>query len=153
MSTDERLGRAVSPDLQAMAGIEPARLELWVTPPDYTGLAPSFISGLAGDVPSGPDAPITLPVGSKIVAQLHDGRGAPMLTLAGQSWPLDARDDRSWALEIVVGADMLVETGGLETEIATEIATEIEITQGGRSLGAWSVGWSDACPVGRPASP
>lgn len=128
-----RFARAVTPSLAVFTGSTPARLELWMTPPDYTGLPPAFIA-LGADRDGQADSAdevIFLPVGSKIIAQVHDGSGTPTLFVGDTSWDLEARDERSWFVEASV-----VPFTGTDGE---SLDTEIEVTQAGRTLGTWPV--------------
>jgi uncharacterized protein (TIGR02302 family) len=95
--TVRRLERAASPDLSAFAP-PPVSLDLWVTPPAYTGLPPIVLRQLAengaggeaasrpaaaeGPPPAGSEpgpASAKVPAGSTLLAQVHGGRGTPVL--------------------------------------------------------------------------
>ncbi len=99
-----RLARAVSPDLTGFGTSIPATVEMWITPPEYTGLAPIFI-----DLEAPPTQPITTPSGSTILALLHDGRGQPVLTLGETAQVLTSVSERSWRVEIPVEATQATE--------------------------------------------
>lgn len=87
-----RLNRALSPDLTQLFAAPPATLELWITPPEYTGAAPLFFT----DSPEGgASAPVAVPDGSLVLAQVHDGRGQPHLSLGQQVFEFTAVDERS----------------------------------------------------------
>ncbi len=92
-----RLARAVSPDLSGLGGVTAATVEMWITPPEYTGLAPIFF-----DPEALPTEPVPVPTGSVILAQLHDGRGQPSLSLGAAEHLLQATSDRSWRVETPV---------------------------------------------------
>lgn len=94
-----RLARAVSPDLTGLGAAAPATVEMWVTPPEYTGLAPVLF-----DPQALPIEPVPTPSGSVILAQLHDGRGQPVLTLGATEHLLEPASDRSWRVQIPVEA-------------------------------------------------
>lgn len=91
----ERLARAVQPALGSGA-VQP-RVELWITPPAYTGHAPLFLK--AGAVPEGQGgaghaapAPASIPVpdGSVAVVRATGISSAPTLVLADQRTPMTA---------------------------------------------------------------
>lgn len=123
-----RLDRAVAPDLAGLSKIPPASFQLWVTPPQHTALAPLFFEAAppsdAAAAAAGAAAPITVPAGSVILAQVHDGRGAPRLSLADAVHPLAPVDDRSWRLELPVAADAAFEA-------------RVTLDQDGKVLAAW----------------
>src|SRR5260221_6970386 len=75
----QRLWRAVTPSFTSGGPAATVGLDVWVTPPDYTGRPPQFL-------PSGaPEAPIAVPTGSMVLAQVHGGRGLPRLTVDDQA--------------------------------------------------------------------
>ena len=65
----ERLLRAVTPSLEGGAPAIAASLDIWVTPPEYTGLPPQFLR------PENRQT-IRIPIGSTLLAQVHGGGGA-----------------------------------------------------------------------------
>ena len=96
-----RLADAAQPDFALWARGAPPVLDLWITPPDYTGAPPSVLSvgtpatstgdaapAVATDAaePS-PPPPLAVPEGSRVVAQLQGGRGAAMLVLGDRAAP------------------------------------------------------------------
>ena len=74
----DRLVRSVRPDIAGRSGMAAASLDIWVTPPEYTGLAPQFLR--PGTVET-----LGIPTGSKLLAQVHGGQAAPRLTIDGES--------------------------------------------------------------------
>ena len=72
----DRVLRALVPQLSLPAGAATAiSLDIWVTPPDYTGEAPLFLQrGTA-------QQPISVPTGSTVLAQVQGGSGAPRLEI------------------------------------------------------------------------
>jgi uncharacterized protein (TIGR02302 family) len=137
-----RLLRAVSPDLSGAAGIPAASLEVWVTPPDYTGLPPRLLTAVpeaAGEAP----APVEVPAGSLILAQLNDGRGEPTLAFGDAARPFREVGERAWRLEVTA------DTGG-----ADGCETRLTISQDGDALAAWPlVVIADKAPQVEFASP
>jgi uncharacterized protein (TIGR02302 family) len=91
-----RLERALVPKMHI--GLNgPFELNIWITPPAYTGMAPIFLQGPAvvsettggvlvassEDTPARP--PIRVPVGSTLLAQAAGSEGAPELILGGRT--------------------------------------------------------------------
>ncbi|MEM1104273.1 MAG: DUF4175 family protein, partial [Pseudomonadota bacterium] len=78
----QRLRQAVSPSLAARAGS--LDLDVWITPPDYTGLAPIFLAGpnaRGGPRPAPPEAPS----GSTISVRLDSAaRNGALILQPGQ---------------------------------------------------------------------
>jgi len=90
-----RLERALVPKMQV--GLNgPFELNIWITPPAYTGMAPIFLAG-PSLVPEGtgslkvsateapPQPPIRVPVGSTLLAQAAGSEGAPELVMGGRT--------------------------------------------------------------------
>ncbi|MFN3608452.1 MAG: DUF4175 domain-containing protein [Hyphomonas sp.] len=69
-----RIGRALSPDLGALAGADKMIVEAWVTPPEHTGRAPIFLQAEMKDV--------RVPVGSEVTLRTQ-APSAPKLILRG----------------------------------------------------------------------
>ncbi|MBL8670301.1 MAG: DUF4175 family protein, partial [Alphaproteobacteria bacterium] len=145
-----RLARAVDPDLNVAAGGLPAALDLWVTPPAYTGVPPVFASAaqpaapaaaaqrqgapgqsrsgagtglLAGDQPImglTPAGKLVVPQGSVITAQVTGSRSAPSFLLDGAAQAFTASEAGAWKVERVL-----------------EFGQRLEVRQGSRVLGSW----------------
>jgi uncharacterized protein (TIGR02302 family) len=118
-----RLAEALMPQLGPLSARNPAVVQLWLTPPAYTGLAPIFVK--AGDdgakqaaaAPKDSAAaptPIDVPVGSKVLARVQGGLGAVRLVVGGRNIPFKSVDDSTSQLEdaIVAGNMLTVEQGG-----------------------------------------
>ncbi|MEE9545282.1 MAG: TIGR02302 family protein [Rhodospirillales bacterium] len=73
-----RLERAFIPRFDGSLG-GPLSLDIWVTPPAYTGLAPLFL-----DKASEKTEAVKVPVGSALMAQTGGTRSAPRLWLGGR---------------------------------------------------------------------
>ncbi|MBO0739611.1 MAG: DUF4175 family protein, partial [Alphaproteobacteria bacterium] len=56
----ERLTRALTPGITAGTPVVAASIDIWVTPPEYTGLAPQFLRASAGQT-------VRIPTGSKLL--------------------------------------------------------------------------------------
>jgi uncharacterized protein (TIGR02302 family) len=121
----DRLGRAVSPQIAGAAAAPPPALDLFVTPPDYTGLPPIYLQaqaspggeaagagGTAG-AEAGPDR-LTLPAGSALAGRVTGGDGAPVLRLGELSRPFEPIAGSSYELETTIrrGHRLAVEQDG-----------------------------------------
>lgn len=116
----DRLNRALSPNLAQILAAPPAGLELWITPPEYTGVAPLFFTATPE---GGATSPVAVPDGSLVLAQVHDGRGQPHLTLGEEVFEFAAVDERSWRTEV-------------PAEATEETTLQLAIRQGRRELAA-----------------
>ena len=131
-----RLERALVPKMNV--GLNgPFELNIWITPPAYTGLAPIFLEGRdalmvssSGDGPARP--PVRVPVGSTLLAQAAGSRQAPVLALGPRTIQfaaigLSEKEDEkgvSYRLQTVLGD-------------ADRSADRIEVNLGAVSLARW----------------
>jgi uncharacterized protein (TIGR02302 family) len=113
----ERLVRAARPDVAALGAAVPPRLEIWITPPAYTGLAPVFPKVAAPD-----GGTLTVPAGSALSAQVSGGGGRSELVVGTVRQPFEVVDDHN---------------GRVRMSLDKSVTVAIE--QGGRRLGSWSV--------------
>ena len=111
-----RLWSAVTPSLEASAGSLPPTLDAWLDPPDYTGAAPIYLS----QVP--PETPVSVPAGSRLIAQVQGGSVLPTLALAEVSTPFAEAASGLWKIELEVTA-----------------GSELVIAQGGQTIGQWQL--------------
>ncbi len=119
----ERLSRAVSPQFAFLASTAPAKLEIWITPPAYTGLAPLFPKRAVADAATPAALPVLqIPVNSVLSAQITGGGGSSVLRLGEQRLPFEAVDQAN--ARII----RKIEAGG-----------PVEISQNGKILGAWTL--------------
>lgn len=81
----QRLGRAVAPSLAEAAVAAPAHVDVWINPPAYTRIPPLFL-----DPERAGAEPLSVPVGSKLLAQVQGGRGAPVLEIGTEQTPFEA---------------------------------------------------------------
>lgn len=110
----DRMRRAVTPGVGAVAAA-PASLDLWITPPAYTGVAPIFATGLVGE------QTLSVPAGSQLLAQVNRaGRGVPVLLLGDERVAMTQVDPGAWRVETPINA-------GKRLAVALEAQT----------LGAW----------------
>jgi len=113
-----RLGQAVVPHLTGLGAETPARLDLWLTPPGYTGLAPMVLNL---ETPAAEnEAPLSVPEGSAVLAQVTGGGDRPVL-LAGEA--------RVEFTEI--------EPGAWRAESSLEAGRWLRVDQGNRTLRRW----------------
>jgi uncharacterized protein (TIGR02302 family) len=126
----ERVRRALVPAV-ADATQPQLAVEIWITPPAYTGAAPILLSNgnanAAVATGSGVDEPVPVPFGSKLLAQVSGVRGQPRLLRADEELefaPLGGEGGRArgWRAETVV-------TSG----------TRLEVAAGWRTLAEWPV--------------
>jgi uncharacterized protein (TIGR02302 family) len=117
-----RLLRALTPDV-ARAAAREAKLDAWLTPPEYTGEPPVFLAGGADG--KAPDGPITTPQGSILVAQVSDAGSAPIVLLPDsghEGEEFDATAENSYRARTPLEQD-----------------GRVAIVLNGRELAAWDV--------------
>jgi uncharacterized protein (TIGR02302 family) len=113
---DERLARAVTPAL-APSSATAVAVELWITPPKYTGRAPIYLH------PSKEErATIQVPAGSTLLAQVTGGRGTPSLRLDSRAIDFTDTGDQAFQATAPLGG-----------------AGRIVVRQRGRDLGDWTL--------------
>ncbi|ACJ01439.1 TIGR02302 family protein [Rhodospirillum centenum] len=126
----ERLGLALQPRIAGLGPAAPASLDVWITPPDYTGLPPVFLTrqpvpaaGTEGDgADAAPAAPVDIPVGSTLLARVSGGSGTPELEIDGSATPFTG-----------------VAGGGFQIDRPVGAGQRLSVTQRGRELGAWNI--------------
>ena len=111
----DRLARALTPTLSGGSSTLAASLDIWVTPPEYTGLPPQFLR-------LGSRETIRIPTGSALLAQVHGGNAVPHLAIDGQGREFDAVDKQNFR------AAATLTTG-----------KKLEVIQGGTALGSWPI--------------
>ncbi len=112
---DRRLLAATEPRFDGAATV-PASLDAWLDPPDYTRLAPIYLGPQAGD------EAIVVPAGSQLLAQVQGGGMAPNLVLDGQATPFTETSTGLWKIDATL-----------------EAGETLSITQGGDTLGHWTL--------------
>ncbi|HKX07523.1 MAG TPA: TIGR02302 family protein, partial [Stellaceae bacterium] len=113
----DRVVRALEPQLSFTPGASvPVSLDIWVTPPDYTGEPPLFLQRDAAN------QAIAVPTGSTVLAQVSGGREPPQIEIAGKSTEFARIDARNYK-----GSATLT-TGD-----------KLTVTQSGRILGSWPI--------------
>jgi len=114
----DRVARAFAPNLAGGAAAVAASFDVWVTPPDYTGLPPQFLRTDNSDNTE----PVRVPTGSALLAQVHGGSAAPRLSIDRESREFTAVDKHNFRIEATLA------TGTLLT-----------VSQGGTTLGRWPI--------------
>lgn len=118
---DERLADALSP--RTAAQIEGLRTDLWVTPPDYTGAPPLFLTGeKAAPVR---DA-VTVPAGSVLTARA-----------AGVSREIRLRADPRGDGRRQTGKTVKLDDGGQESRLTLDRDATVSFRVAGRTVGRW----------------
>lgn len=112
----DRLIRAVTPHLAPSPHAAGATLDIWITPPEYTGLPPQFLPA------AGTAAPIAVPTGSTVLAQVHGGHNPPRLTVDARTIDFTRIDDSDFK-----GAATLTD------------GRRLTVAQDGAALGSWPI--------------
>jgi len=122
----ERLGHAVSPRLTGAAADQIVTLDLFITPPEYTGAPPLYLRPAEPGLDEAGEpieaAPISVPVNSTVLARVTGGGEPPVLALASEPTAFDDID-------------------GVNYEITATITTgdRIAVEQDGSVLGSWPI--------------
>jgi uncharacterized protein (TIGR02302 family) len=113
----ERVLRALTPELSfSPAAAASASLDIWITPPDYTGEAPLFLQrGAAKD-------PIAVPTGSTVLAQVQGGSEPPRIEIGGKTTDFARIDAKNFKGSATVAA-----------------GDKLAVTQSGHTLGSWPI--------------
>jgi uncharacterized protein (TIGR02302 family) len=134
-----RLAQAFAPQFGEASKTRAAKLEIWVTPPEYTRLPPIFPIQIArdhaealkqaadrpeseGPAPKAAELEIEIPEGSTLTAIVSDGDGAAALDINGKTTPFEALDAVNRRLQAPVA-----ESG------------RVSVVLGGKTLGSWKV--------------
>jgi uncharacterized protein (TIGR02302 family) len=112
----QRLLRSLSPSFEPWSGGAQASLDIWVTPPEYTGLPPQFLPATT------PDKPIAVPTGSTVLAQVHGGGTPPQLEIDGKASAFSRIDAENFKGAATLAA-----------------GRKLAVAQDGRTLGAWPI--------------
>jgi uncharacterized protein (TIGR02302 family) len=110
-----RIVRALTPSWGSGAPGAAASFDIWITPPDYTGVAPQF---LRADT----EGTIRVPTGSKLLAQIHGGGALPRLSIDDAASDFQAIDKNNFRADVTL-------TQG----------KSLSINQGGTTLGQWPI--------------
>ncbi|HEX6441141.1 MAG TPA: DUF4175 family protein, partial [Stellaceae bacterium] len=111
----DRIGRALSPTFQGGPPGIATSFDLYLTPPDYTGLPPKFLH-------AGEGGTVQVPTGSKLLAQVHGTGAAPQLKIDGEPRDFEAVDKQNFRIETTL-------TSG----------KSLGVSQGRTVLGQWPI--------------
>jgi uncharacterized protein (TIGR02302 family) len=111
----DRVAHALTPNFGPGTPAVAASFDLWVTPPDYTGLPPQFLRAGARD-------PVKIATGSTVIAQVHGGDAVPRLTVDKDTHKFDKVDQQNFR----VGTTLTV-------------GSRLTLSQGGTTLGTWRI--------------
>lgn len=129
-----RLSAAATPRFEAGTPAAAPVLDIWVTPPEYTGLAPMFLkpeapAAAAGEEPaetgraaSGPAPALPVPAGSTVLARVSGGASVPTMEAGAGRTPFEQ-----------------VEPGSYEITQPVAGGTAITVEQEGAVLGSWPI--------------
>jgi uncharacterized protein (TIGR02302 family) len=114
-----RLMASVAPQPRGAADLLAITVEAWITPPDYTRLAPIALKADPAAEPAD-DAvaltPIEVPVGSKLLVQIQGLGSAATLSANNASKPMEQLDSETQRAELVLkqGDTIGISGGGLD---------------------------------------
>jgi uncharacterized protein (TIGR02302 family) len=111
----DRVGRAFMPNFAGGAATVAASFDLWLTPPEYTGLAPQFLR--AGDKET-----VQVPTGSALLAQVHGGGAVPRLAIDGEARDFQPIDKQNFRVEATLAQ-----------------GKQLSVLQGSAVLGNWPI--------------
>lgn len=120
-----RLDAALSPRLSGSVVAAPATLDLWLTPPEYTGLPPIFLksaSAPAAVATAEPGGSVAVPKDSQVLARVTGGSVTPELAVNDVRMPFESADGISFHIQAAVTA-----------------GRSIAVLQGGHVLGSWTI--------------
>jgi uncharacterized protein (TIGR02302 family) len=112
----DRILRSLTPSFAPGSSAVPVALDIWVTPPEYTGLPPQFLPATA------PAQPIAVPTGSTVLAQVHGGSSAPRLMLDDTGTDFARIDESNYKGNATITA-----------------GKRLGVVQDGRTLGTWPI--------------
>jgi len=111
----DRMARALTPVLPGGSAALAGSLDIWVTPPEYTGLPPQFLRPEMTET-------IRIPTGSGLLAQVHGGGAVPRLTIDAEGRDFEAVDQQNF-----------------RTSATLTSGRQLKVTQTGAVLGGWAI--------------
>jgi hypothetical protein len=108
------------------SGAVATSFDIWITPPEYTGLAPQFLRAGATETGAGSDQ-------QRLLAQVHGGGSVPRLAIDRETREFEAVDKHNFRSQTTLSAG---KTPG----------KTLSVTQGGTTLGQWSIAIPDNPP-------
>ena len=123
----DRLARATVP-VYPTADVPAAQVDVWIDPPAYTGQAPRYLA----TAPADKAARVSLPDGSRLLAQVSGGTGDPVLQLGKRTVELEQAAEGAWKAEV---------------ELDMSAGPDLTIRQEEQTLASWQLGVTpDASP-------
>jgi uncharacterized protein (TIGR02302 family) len=98
-----RIGHALRPALAGPLPRAASGWDLWITPPDYTGLPPIYRGTAVAAREAASDRPVPVPAGSTILARVHGGPAAPELLLDGKASRFEALGTGEFSVKAPIG--------------------------------------------------
>ena len=125
-----RVSGAFTPDFSG-AGGPGIELAAWIAPPEYTGVAPIFLTAPSGDgatatAMTAEGGPIRVPSGSTFYAQVNGGKSQPALLLDETTMAFGVIDSENFQI------DRLLET-------RQNLVQDLAVVQGRKELGHWQI--------------
>ena len=121
-----RLTNAARPHLALLAPTAPIVVDAWISPPQYTGRPPVYLSGAKADAPTAltlsGHAKIHAPAGSMLFIQVTGGADAPVLATTRETLPLDA-----------------VSGGGYRLKYRLDASDAVAVRVDGEDLQSWNI--------------
>ncbi len=116
-----RVARAVTPAV-GINGAEPAAVQVWLTPPEYTRQAPIFLQSPDAAPPGGA---VSVPEGTRALVAVQGGHGEAELRHADERLPLQDMGTESWRGETTLrDSGTLAVHQGLGRVAAWEVTVE-----------------------------
>lgn len=114
-TAEDRLTRAFQPSFAAEAAGIPVRVDVWITPPAYTRLAPVALTPES-------TGPVQVPVGSEVLAQVHGVEASPLVRFGGAVTEPEKIGESSYSATTILNED-----------------GQLTVDSGSRSLANWSI--------------
>jgi uncharacterized protein (TIGR02302 family) len=111
----DRLARAMNPVLPGGSPALAASLDIWLTPPEYTGLPPQFLRPNTAET-------VRIPTGSALLAQVHGGDAVPRLAIDAKAQDFEAVDKQNFRVALNLSS-----------------GKQLKVTQAGAVLGSWAI--------------
>ena len=126
-----RLAAFLLPGMPGALAGAPAVLQAWIQPPAYTGLPPVFLPPYG----AGPDAPVTVPSGSRLTVSITGMASRPRLSLAGHALKVEALGQDSFQ-----AVAMLAQAGRLRvgSRFSTLAAWTLAVLPNEKPVVAWT---------------
>jgi uncharacterized protein (TIGR02302 family) len=108
----ERLVRALTPPFPGVSPALAASLDIWITPPEYTGFPPQFLRPKTAET-------IRVPTGSALLAQVHGGNAVPRLAIDGEGHDFDAIDKQNFRTAMTLTSGKQLKVSQADTTLAS----------------------------------